>query len=479
MSISDNGRPPVPGQGSGQVPPQPVPPAQGASQWQAQPTQQPSPSQPPVQPRMVPSAPGAAGAPKKGSRRLRMVLLGLGGGIVGALAVVFALMGLGIIGGTQVIETTNSSAGQTINITASGEDATVAQAAAAKALPSVVVVNVSSSSATGLGSGVIYDTDGNIITNNHVIDGATSVSVTYDGKSYDASVVGTDASSDLAVIHVDWGDTQVTPMEIADSDKLVVGDWVMTVGSPFGLDQSVSAGIVSSLARNQMMKSASGNTLYTNLIQTDAAINPGNSGGALVNSEGKLVGICTLFSSDTESFAGIGFAIPSNYAKDVADKIIAGETVTHAYIGLSMSTVTAQNAKANDLSVTSGAYVAKVTDGGPAAAAGIQVGDVITKVNGEDIQSADGMILNVRSHKIGETVTVTLMRGDEEKTVTVTLGSDENLQKEQSDSNSQQRQKRGSDGSSDDDVMREIYDYLNNNRGGSYESDGASVDNAA
>ena len=120
----------------------------------------------------------------------------------------------------------------------------------------------------------------------------------------------------------------------------------MTIGSPFGLDQSVSAGIVSSLARNQLMKSTAGETIYANLIQVDAAINPGNSGGALVNKEGKLVGICTLFSSDTESFAGIGFAIPGNYAVSIAKKIIAKEPVTHAYIGLTMQTVNAQNSAA-------------------------------------------------------------------------------------------------------------------------------------
>ena len=236
----------------------------------------------------------------------------------------------------------------------------MAKAVAAKALPSVVSVYVSSNTGSGLGSGVILDTDGNIITNYHVVEGAESISVTINGKSYDATLVGTDASSDLAVVHAELNGDTVTPIEIGDSDQLVVGDWVMTIGSPFGLDQSVSAGIVSSLSRNQLMQSASGNTLYTNLIQTDAAINPGNSGGALVNAEGQLVGIDTLFSSDTESFAGIGFAIPGNYAIEIANKIIAGEQVTHAYIGLSMQTVNAQNAQQYHLSVNQGAYVAEV-----------------------------------------------------------------------------------------------------------------------
>ncbi|MBQ1840540.1 MAG: trypsin-like peptidase domain-containing protein, partial [Atopobiaceae bacterium] len=268
----------------------------------------------------------------KGAGTLKSLVGGLVGGAVGALAVTLTLNAAGITGTTKVIETTQSSAGQTISINATTEDATVAKAVAAKALPSVVSVYVTSSMGDGLGSGSVLDLDGNIITNYHVVEGAESISVTINGKSYDATLVGTDASSDLAVVHAELNGDTVTPIEIGDSDALVVGDWVMTIGSPFGLDQSVSAGIVSSLSRNQLMTSAAGNTLYANLIQTDAAINPGNSGGALVNAQGQLVGISTLYSSSTESFAGIGFAIPGNYAIEIANKIIAGEQVTHAYI---------------------------------------------------------------------------------------------------------------------------------------------------
>ena len=243
--------------------------------------------------------------------------------------------------------------------------------------------------------------------------------------------MGTDASSDVAVIHADFGDAEVTPMEVGDSDSLQVGDWVMSVGSPFGLENSVSQGIVSALSRSTLLQNSEGNTLYTNLIQTDATINPGNSGGALVNDQGQLVGICTLFSSDTESFAGIGYAIPGNYAVQIADKIISGETVTHAYIGLTMQTVTAANALRNGLAVEEGAYVVEVAEGSPAAEAGIQVGDVITSIGGEQISSADGAILAVRSHNIGDTVEVVVMRGSQEMTFEVALGSDEALQEQQ------------------------------------------------
>ena len=487
MSENDNGRPPIP----------------GVDQTAVQPTVSVSPAQPGAQ--GAQSAQGQTGASgtgapdagkesdggrRHGGHTLRNALVGLCGGVVGALLVTLALFGTGNLGGASTSSsatTSQSTAGKTIKID-NTDEATTAQAAAAKSLPSVVVVNVTTNEGSGLGSGVVYDKKGDIITNYHVIDGATSISVTINNKSYDAKVVGSDASSDIAVIKANIGDDEVTPIEVGNSDKLVVGDWVMSVGSPFGLDQSVSAGVVSSLARNQTMQSSSGETIYTNLIQTDAAINPGNSGGALVNSKGQLVGICTLFSSDTESFAGIGFAIPGNYATKIADTIIAGKTVTHAYIGLTMQTVNAQNATANGLSVNQGAYVADVTSGSPADKAGIKKGDIIVAVDGDEITSADGMILAVRSHDIGDTVKVTLMRGDSKKTVEVTLGDDAELQKqlkEQNQLNSQNTQQNNGlgngygngngsgNGTSQEDLMQEIYDYLNQNHGGSY-SDGTS-----
>ena len=229
---------------------------------------------------------------------------------------------------------------------------------------------------------------------------------------------------------------------MGDSSALRVGDWVMTVGSPFGLDSSVSSGIVSSLFRSELMYGESGNTLYTNLIQVDAAINPGNSGGALVDARGQLVGICTLFSSDTQSFAGIGFAIPGNYAVDIAEKIIAGEQVTHAYIGLTMMTVNPEVVEAQGLSVDSGALVIETIEDGPAEAAGILPGDVVVSIGGERIDSADSAVLAVRSHRIGETVAVTVVRGEERLTFDVTLSSDEKLQEIQRQQREQQQKEQ-------------------------------------
>lgn len=383
--------------------------------------------------------------PKKPHPGLRSLLFGLLGGVIGAVAVVAVLVVGGFVampssatsGKTGSAGTTSSSQTVTVN-SGDSTDTTLANAVAQKALPSVVSINVTTSDGEGVGSGVVLDTDGNIVTNYHVIEGAQSISVSTGDASYDATVVGSDESSDLAVIKIDAGDAALTPIEVGDSSTLQVGDWVMSLGSPFGLEQSVSTGIVSSLYRSTMLQNTSGNTIYTNLIQTDATINPGNSGGALVDDEGKLVGINSLIESYSGSSSGVGFAIPGNYAVEVAQKLIAGQTVTHAYIGGSFQTVTANNARSNSLSVNQGAYVAELADDGPAAQAGIQKGDVITALDDEEITSSDALVLAVRSHSVGDTVAVTLMRGSKQMQVQVTLGSDEALQQQQdSDSSSQ------------------------------------------
>lgn len=400
---------------------------------------------PPQGPRPQASQSQQPKRPKKPHPGLRSLLFGLLGGVIGAAAVVAVLVVGGFVampssttsGKTGSTGTTSSSQTVTVN---SGDftDTTLANAVAQKALPSVVSINVTTSDGEGVGSGVVLDTDGNIVTNYHVIEGAQSISVSTGDASYDATVVGSDESSDLAVIKIDAGDAALTPIEVGDSSTLQVGDWVMSLGSPFGLEQSVSTGIVSSLYRSTMLQNTSGNTIYTNLIQTDATINPGNSGGALVDDEGKLVGINSLIESYSGSSSGVGFAIPGNYAVEVAQKLIAGQTVTHAYIGGSFQTVTANNARSNSLSVNQGAYVAELADDGPAAQAGIQKGDVITALDDEEITSSDALVLAVRSHSVGDTVTVTLMRGSKQMQVQVTLGSDEALQQQQdSDSSSQ------------------------------------------
>ena len=212
------------------------------------------------------------------------------------------------IGGGKNAVTAGASGSSTQKITIDSEDTTLAEAVSAKALPSVVSITATSSgsqngslsqsadesdSSGSVGSGVVLDTEGHILTNNHVVDGYDQYVVTMDdGTTYEAEFVGNDASSDLAVIKLKDADaSKLTPIEIGDSSKLNVGEWVMAIGSPFGNEQSVSTGIVSALYRSTAMSSTSGNTIYANMIQTDAAINPGNSGGALVDADGKLIGI--------------------------------------------------------------------------------------------------------------------------------------------------------------------------------------------
>lgn len=436
-------------QATGQVPPAQTTQAyaqQAAGQAYAQ--QQPASSQayaqqaagqvPPTQVPPIPGAGAGAGAPKPKKPRvgLKALVFGLIGGVLGAAGVVAALNFGGFFDRPATV-TTVTNAGQSITIDPSSEDTSLATAVAAKCLPSVVSINVETNDAEGVGSGVVLDTDGNILTNYHVIEGAQTISVSVGGESYDATVVGSDESSDLAVIKINPNGATLTPIEVGDSSSLQVGDWVMSLGSPFGLEQSVSTGIVSSLYRSTMMQSTSGNTIYTNLIQTDATINPGNSGGALVNGEGKLVGINSLIESYSGSSSGVGFAIPGNYAVEVAQKIINGETVTHAYLGGSFQTVTPQNARENNLSVNQGAYVAEVTSGSPAEQAGIRKGDIITSLDGEEITSSDGLVLAVRSHSVGDKVTLTLMRGSKQMSVDVTLGSDESMQNSEQDESSQ------------------------------------------
>ena len=392
---------------------------------------------------------------KTKAKKLPVFFGALAGVVVGAVLVIALVMSgvFNLDSGRATVSTGGSSNATTIDI--DPEDTTLAEAVASKALPSVVSISTETAEGGGIGSGVIYDTDGNVITNYHVVEGATGISVNIGENSYEATVVGTDESSDLAVIKVDAPASVLTPIEIADSDSLTVGEWVMAIGSPFGNEQSVSTGIVSALYRSTAMQSTTGTSIYANMIQTDAAINPGNSGGALVNDEGKLIGINSIIESYSGSSSGVGFAIPSNYAVNIADQIIDGKTPVHAYLGATLSTVNALNAQQNNLGVTTGAYVVSVTEGSPAAEAGLQAGDVITKLDNDTVDSADSLIILVREHKVGDKVTLTVNRNGKDETLDVTLGSDEALQAEQQDTS----QDSGiGNGMSEED----FYNYLEN-----------------
>ncbi len=374
---------------------------------------------------------------KTKTKKMPVFLASLAGLVVGAVLVIALVMtGALNIGDSSVDAPALSGSDSTQTIKIDAEDTTLAEAVAAKALPSVVSISAvnEQSGEGGVGSGVIIDTDGNVLTNYHVIEGATAVSVEVNGESYEADIVGSDASSDLAVVRLKDIDTStLTPIEVGDSDDITVGEWVMAIGSPFGNEQSVSTGIVSALYRSTALTGTSGTAIYANMIQTDAAINPGNSGGALVNAEGQLIGINSVIESYSGSSSGVGFAIPSNYAINIAEQIIAGETPAHPYIGVTVTSVNAFTAREQGLSVSEGAVVTAVSPDSPAAKAGLEVDDIVTAVNGEPVTSADGLIIAAREHKIGETITLTVVRGDKTQDIEVTLGSDADLQENSQD----------------------------------------------
>ncbi len=352
----------------------------------------------------------------------------------------------------------------TVNDTSS---VTAITAVAAKAAASVVTISVVTDTSGGTGSGVVLSNDGYILTNAHVatLDGAASdatISVqTNDGRLLDATIVGTDAVSDLAVLKVD-ADADLEPATFADSDVLNVGDAAIAIGAPLGLAGTVTDGIVSALNRSITIASSAvpetesetvpeptdpnesspfdfwnfdlpGSdstttataTISLSVIQTDAAINPGNSGGALLNSDGEVIGInVAIASASTDSTAGsigVGFAIPSNLAERIAQEIIDTGTATHGLLGASVADVTEDTAQENATVV--GASIVELTAGGPAAAAGIEVGDIITNFNGVPITGKTDLTAQVRSLAGGADATVTYLRDGVAATLDVTLGT--------------------------------------------------------
>ncbi|MCJ0891863.1 trypsin-like peptidase domain-containing protein [Rhodococcus sp. ARC_M5] len=356
--------------------------------------------------------------------------------VAGAIALV--LVGGGIGGAVGAIATNNangSGGGATNSLNSSVTAAQPAanfpdgsvQAVANKVLPSVVQIQVKGSQEEGEGSGVILSSDGLILTNNHVATGAGAngqLTVAFsDGSVADATIVGADSVSDMAVIKAE-GKSNLTPIELGSSSNLEVGQQVVAIGSPLGLAGTVTTGIVSSLNRPVSTSGESGNqNSVIDAIQTDAAINPGNSGGALVNTDGQLIGINTAIatiggsggSGAQSGSIGLGFAIPVDQAKRIADELTTTGKATQAMIGVQVPSQDDAN----------GATVVEVTEGGPAAAAGIPQGAVITKVDDRVVSSGDALIAAVRSHAPGDSVTITYTDGGSEKTANVTLGTAE------------------------------------------------------
>lgn len=262
----------------------------------------------------------------------------------------------------------------------------------------------------GSGSGVIIRQDGYIVTNNHVVQGATKIEVTLNNnKVYPAIVIGTDPATDVALIKIDADGLPIVPF--GDSDNLRLGEWVLAIGSPLGeqLKGTITAGIVS--AKGRSMPNYSGEFKIESFIQTDAAVNPGNSGGALVNKKGELVGINTAIVSQTGAYSGYSFAVPSNMVKKVVADLIDFGSVKRAMLGISGNTVTDEIATKNKLSSPEGVYVAEVVKGGAADKAGIKVEDIITEIGGTHISTMPQLQAKVNSFHPGDKATVKVLRG--------------------------------------------------------------------
>lgn len=275
----------------------------------------------------------------------------------------------------------------------------------------------------GLGSGVILASDGYIVTNNHVIDGAERLEVTLnDNRSFNATVLGSDPTTDIALIKIDATDLPVIPM--GNSDNLKVGEWVLAVGNPFGFNSTVTTGIVSAKARSisEASHANQGRMGLDSYIQTDAAVNPGNSGGALVNLAGELVGINTAIYSQTGNYAGYSFAVPTSIVNKIVKDIKEFGAVQRAVLGIRYGVLTPKLAKEKGITaVTEGLYVGEVIERGSAMEAGIEEGDVITAINGKPTRNIAEMGEQINKYRPGDKITVTFIRDNKEKTVNVTL----------------------------------------------------------
>ncbi|MEV0231362.1 trypsin-like peptidase domain-containing protein [Nonomuraea sp. NPDC050786] len=370
----------------------------------------------PLPPPPPPKKPGLSVMGRRAIAGLALAATAIGGGVVGA-----------VVANSFQPEPLASSATPSPVFKSASNQLTIAQVAA-KVQPSVVMIQ----GQTGEGSGVVLSEDGLILTNNHVVEGANQgggqMTVKFnDGKTAKATVVGTDPATDLAVIRAE-GVSGLTKATLGDSDIVKVGDPVLAIGSPLGLDGSVTAGIVSALDRTltvggeqrqqippgwglEQQSQGSGTTTIGGAIQTDASINPGNSGGALVNAAGELIGINTAIASDAAG-GGVGFAIPVNTAKQVAEQLISNGKVSHAFLGVSVTDATGD---------VPGALIRQVTEGSPAAKAGLQQGDLITSIGGKAVDGGDTVVGQVRGFKPGQQVKITYMRDGKTHDVTVTL----------------------------------------------------------
>ncbi|GIM72585.1 trypsin-like serine protease [Amorphoplanes auranticolor] len=350
--------------------------------------------------------------------------------VAGAAAVLIAL-GAGGVGAATALAFDDDNGSRTVQTADASVNRVVDRSSLAQIVSAVKDSVVSITTQTGEGSGVVISTDGFIVTNNHVVATAAGSSVTVifaNGKKAQAKIVGTDPRTDLAVIKAD-GVSDLAAAKFGDSSKMQVGDTVLALGSPLGLEGSVTEGIISAKDRTiraggqdeqtpqnpfggQQQQQSGGATSMSGLLQTDAPINPGNSGGALVNTNGEVIGINSAIATSGQGSGniGLGFAIPSNKAKDVADALMAGKKVSHPALGVSVTEAEG-----------GGALVSSVTGNSAAAKAGLEQGDVINSVNGKAVNDSDDLIGIIQSAKVGDKVTVVFTRNGQQQTVSATL----------------------------------------------------------
>jgi serine protease Do len=346
--------------------------------------------------------------------------------LIGLAALAFVLGVIYLDPSTGMTQTAKPVASASSNVPS---DEPVARVASVLS-PSVVQINVSGIQETplgpqkeeGIGSGVIYRSDGYIITNNHVVEGSRDVEVAFaDGATARGEVVGTDPTTDVAVIKVDRNGLPAATFASGDP---VVGQMAVAVGSPSGFESTVTSGIISGTGREipAQITGGSQQTSLVDLIQTDAAISPGNSGGALADREGRVIGINVAYLPPAETGAeNIGFAIPAETAVSVADQLIEHGEATHPYLGVYLSDLTPETASKFGSSVDAGALVEKVEPGSPADTAGVQRGDVVTAVGPEDVRSSGDLISALRDYQPGDTVRLTVLRNDEKVTLQANL----------------------------------------------------------
>lgn len=400
----------------------------------------------------APQQNGAATKPKSASGVTGHVMTG----VVAALVSAALCLGVGyaaITNGWVTVPTSSSLTSVKSNTSGSGSakaksgEAADWSAVAKEVSDSVVSIDVATSDGSAKGSGAIISDKGYIVTNNHVISGAKQIQVTLaNGTIYSAQIVGTDTTTDLAVIKLDNPPSNLKAAEFADSDNLAVGESVMAIGNPLGYDDTATVGIVSALNRPVTVSDDNNNDIVTNAVQIDAAVNPGNSGGPTFNAAGQVIGInssiaSTTTSSGTAGSIGIGFAIPSNLVKRVANEIIDNGTVQHVALGVTIksSTVEADG-------VTRGCtQVQSVVDNSPAAKAGVKAGDSIVAFNGKAVNNNYSLLGYVRASAMNDKVTLTVVRDGNTMELDVTLDQEES---QTNSSNSQNQQNNGNDGQS-------------------------------